>query len=46
MAHPEETVLANWITLSRFPLLVLIILILYQGSPPLRLLGRASCLWV
>ena len=27
MAHPEATVLANWITLSRFPLLALIILI-------------------
>ncbi|MES2123706.1 MAG: CDP-alcohol phosphatidyltransferase family protein [Gemmatimonadota bacterium] len=31
--------LANWITLSRFPLLLLIALILYQGSPTLRLLG-------
>lgn len=39
MAHPEGIVLANWITLSRFPLLALIILILYHGSPPLRLLG-------
>lgn len=31
--------LANWITLSRFPLLLLIALILYQGSPELRLVG-------
>ncbi len=31
--------LANWITLSRFPLLALIVLILYHGSPPMRLLG-------
>jgi len=32
-------VLANWITLSRFPLLLLNILILYLGSPMLRLAG-------
>jgi phosphatidylglycerophosphate synthase len=32
-------VLANWITLSRFPLLLGNILILYLGSPPLRLAG-------
>jgi phosphatidylglycerophosphate synthase len=32
-------VLANWITLSRFPLLLLNILILYQGGPALRLIG-------
>lgn len=31
--------LANWITLSRFPLLVLNILILYGGSPRVRLAG-------
>ena len=31
--------LANWITLSRFPLLVGIVLILYYGSPGLRLAG-------
>ena len=31
--------LANWITLSRFPLLLGIILILYRGSPTLRLIG-------
>ncbi|MES2305756.1 MAG: CDP-alcohol phosphatidyltransferase family protein [Gemmatimonadota bacterium] len=31
--------LANWITLSRFPLLLLNILILYRGSPELRLAG-------
>ena len=31
--------LANWITLSRFPLLLLNILILYLGSPILRLAG-------
>jgi CDP-diacylglycerol---glycerol-3-phosphate 3-phosphatidyltransferase len=29
--------LANWITLSRFPLLLVITLILYFGSPPLQL---------
>jgi phosphatidylglycerophosphate synthase len=33
--------LANWITLSRFPLLVVWITILYLGSPPLRLAGVA-----
>lgn len=31
--------LANWITLSRFPLLLSNILILYFGSPPVRLAG-------
>jgi phosphatidylglycerophosphate synthase len=31
--------LANWVTLSRFPLLVGIIWILYHGSAPLRLAG-------
>jgi phosphatidylglycerophosphate synthase len=31
--------LANWITLSRFPLLLLNILILYFGSPAVRLAG-------
>jgi phosphatidylglycerophosphate synthase len=31
--------LANWITLSRFPLLLLIILILYYGSPVAQLAG-------
>jgi CDP-diacylglycerol---glycerol-3-phosphate 3-phosphatidyltransferase len=34
-------VLANWITLSRFPLLLLNILILYLGSPAVRLAGVA-----
>ena len=33
--------LANCITLSRFPLLLLWILVLYLGSPPLRLAGVA-----
>ncbi|MEP6590657.1 MAG: CDP-alcohol phosphatidyltransferase family protein [Gemmatimonadota bacterium] len=33
--------LANWITLSRFPLLLLIVLNLYGGSPTLRLAGVA-----
>lgn len=33
--------LANWITLSRFPLLLLNVLILYLGSPVLRLAGVA-----
>jgi phosphatidylglycerophosphate synthase len=33
--------LANCITLSRFPLLLIWILILYLGSPPLRLAGVA-----
>jgi len=33
--------LANWITLSRFPLLLIWILVLYLGSPPLRLAGVA-----
>lgn len=31
--------LANWITLSRFPLLLATVLILYAGSPGLRLAG-------
>jgi CDP-diacylglycerol---glycerol-3-phosphate 3-phosphatidyltransferase len=31
--------LANWITLSRFPLLLIIVLILYQGSPRVQLAG-------
>jgi phosphatidylglycerophosphate synthase len=31
--------LANWITLSRLPLLVINILLLYHGSPPVRLAG-------
>ena len=31
--------LANWITLSRFPLLLINILILYRGSAPMRLAG-------
>ena len=31
--------LANWITLSRFPLLLGIVLILYHGTPVLRLAG-------
>jgi CDP-diacylglycerol--glycerol-3-phosphate 3-phosphatidyltransferase len=31
--------LANWITLSRFPLLLMIVLILYFGSPWVRLAG-------
>ena len=31
--------LANWITLSRFPLLLLIILILYLGTPAVQLAG-------
>ena len=33
--------LANWITLSRFPLLLGIVLILYHGSPGARLAGVA-----
>jgi CDP-diacylglycerol---glycerol-3-phosphate 3-phosphatidyltransferase len=32
-------VLANWITLSRFPLLLITVLILYHGSPWTRLAG-------
>lgn len=31
--------LANWITLSRFPLLLVSILLLYLGTPPLRIAG-------
>ncbi|HEV7364657.1 MAG TPA: CDP-alcohol phosphatidyltransferase family protein [Gemmatimonadales bacterium] len=31
--------LANWITLSRFPLLLIIVLILYHGSPWVQLAG-------
>jgi CDP-diacylglycerol---glycerol-3-phosphate 3-phosphatidyltransferase len=34
-------VLANWITLSRFPLLLISVLILYLGSAPIRLAGVA-----
>jgi CDP-diacylglycerol---glycerol-3-phosphate 3-phosphatidyltransferase len=34
-------VLANWITLSRFPLLLITVLILYHGSPWTRLAGVA-----
>ena len=33
--------LANWITLSRFPLLLICFMVLYLGSPPLRLAGVA-----
>ncbi|HEU4680314.1 MAG TPA: CDP-alcohol phosphatidyltransferase family protein [Gemmatimonadales bacterium] len=33
--------LANWITLSRFPLLLIIVLILYFGAPLIRLVGVA-----
>jgi CDP-diacylglycerol---glycerol-3-phosphate 3-phosphatidyltransferase len=33
--------LANWITLSRFPLLLISVVILYFGSPTLRLAGVA-----
>ena len=33
--------LPNWITLSRFPLLLIWLLVLYLGSPPLRLAGVA-----
>jgi phosphatidylglycerophosphate synthase len=33
------TVLANWITLSRFPLLVINVLVLFLGSPAVRLAG-------
>lgn len=36
---PGVPVLANWITLSRFPLLLINILILYRGSNELRLVG-------
>jgi phosphatidylglycerophosphate synthase len=31
--------LANWITLSRFPLLLICTLILYRGSPPVQVAG-------
>jgi phosphatidylglycerophosphate synthase len=31
--------LANWITLSRFPILAVIVLVLFLGSPALRLAG-------
>ncbi len=31
--------LANWITLARFPLLLITLLALYQGAPPVRLAG-------
>ena len=33
--------LANWITLSRFPLLLISVLVLYFGSPTVRLAGVA-----
>lgn len=33
--------LANWITLSRFPLLLICLTILYLGSPPVQLTGVA-----
>jgi CDP-diacylglycerol--glycerol-3-phosphate 3-phosphatidyltransferase len=33
--------LATWITLSRLPLLLLFVLILYRGSPPVQLAGVA-----
>ncbi len=33
----SDAMLANWITLSRFPLLLVNVLILYRGSAPLRL---------
>jgi phosphatidylglycerophosphate synthase len=33
--------LANWITLSRFPLLLITILILYRGSPLVQIAGAA-----
>ncbi|MBA3554319.1 MAG: CDP-alcohol phosphatidyltransferase family protein [Gemmatimonadales bacterium] len=36
--------LANWITLSRLPLLLASVLILYRGSPPVRLAGAALLL--
>jgi phosphatidylglycerophosphate synthase len=36
--------LANWITLSRLPLLVFNILVLYHGTPFLRLVGAAVLL--
>lgn len=36
--------LANWITLSRFPLLLVTVLILYHGTPALRLFGVALLL--
>lgn len=35
----EETVLANWITLSRYPLLLGSVLTLYLGPPAVRLTG-------
>jgi phosphatidylglycerophosphate synthase len=41
--HPT-LVLANWITLSRFPLLGLVVLTLYRGSPIARLIGAALLL--
>jgi phosphatidylglycerophosphate synthase len=33
--------LANWITLSRFPLLLIAVLSLYLGSPPAQIFGAA-----
>jgi len=40
----EAIMLANWITLSRFPLLLINVLVLYLGSPPVRLAGVALLL--
>lgn len=40
----EVTVLANWITLARFPLLAVNVLVLFLGSPQLRLAGVALLL--
>jgi phosphatidylglycerophosphate synthase len=37
----EKPMLANWITLSRFPLLLATVLILYYGSTAARLAGVA-----
>jgi CDP-diacylglycerol---glycerol-3-phosphate 3-phosphatidyltransferase len=37
----EESMLANWITISRFPLLLITVLILYLGSPPVQVAGAA-----
>jgi phosphatidylglycerophosphate synthase len=38
---PQGIAVANWITLSRFPLLLATVLILYLGSPGVRLVGAA-----
>ncbi len=35
--------LANWITLSRFPILMTTVLALYLGSPTARLAGVRCC---